>query len=687
MKIVQFTSQLTEEWDAFVGASKNGTFLLERRFMDYHSDHYSDCSLMLYEDMQLVALFPANWDEEGRVVYSHQGLPYGGLVMGSEATEHQVLEMMQQILMWCMDYLQAERVIYKPIPYIYSDYASEEDLYALFRAGAKLQSRALSSVVAMRNPLRMRKQRVQGAKRAIENGLYIDRLTDGDWATLAAFWEMLTNMMQHSHEAAPMHSMEEVQLLMSRFPQHIKLFLVRREKEVMSGCLVYVTRHVAHIRYIAASDEGRELGALDLLFRHMLNERFKQIDYVDFGLSTQMGGQYLNEGMLFQKEGFGARAVCYDTYEIVLDSAVVSQMLPVEERGDEPIRFHDLKRVNASFEPRLSESLLTVVRSGCYVRGAQVRNFEHHFAAYTGARHCILCGSAKEALTLILRACKQLNWWQDDSEVLIPANVCLDTILAVCEAGLRPVLCEPSSDDYLLDVRQLEGLVTARTVAVLPAHMYGCVCDMRTINAYAEEHHLLVIEDATQAHGAMQDDCHAGHLGHAAAFSFSPGANLSALGDAGCVTTDDDTLAELVRTNARADELQAAVLDVKLPRLDADNERRRWIARRYIEGIGNPLITLPVMPKDEREHVFNVFAIRTGYRTELMKRLKELGIQTSVHYPVPPHRQQALSELAGLSLPVTELIHREEVSLPVSPQMTDREVERVVEAVNVFNIE
>lgn len=686
MKIVQFTSQLTEEWDAFVGASKNGTFLLERRFMDFRADHFSDCSLMLYEDTQLVALFPANWDEEGRVVYSHQGLPYGGLVLGTETTERQVLEMLQQILLWCLDYLQAERVVYKPIPYIYSDYASEEDLYALFRAGAKLQSRALSSVVAMRNPLRMRKQRVQGAKRAIDNGLYIDRLTDGDWTTLAAFWQLLMEMRARNHRAAPAQSLEDVQLLMSRFPLQIKLFLVRREKEVMAGCVVFVTSHVAHIRYIVASDEGREMGALDLLFRHLLNERFKQIDYVDFGLSTEMGGQYLNEGMLFQKEGFGARAVCYDTYEIVLDSAVVSQMLPVEERSDELIRFRDLKRENASFEPKLSESLLTIVRSGCYVQGAQVRNFEHHFAAYTCSRHCILCGSGKEALILILRACKQLNWWQDDSEIIVPANVCIDTILAVREAGLCPVLCEPSMDDYLLDQRLLAGLMTARTVAVLPVHLYGRICDMRAINAFADEHHLLVIEDATQAHGAMQNDCHAGHLGHAAAFSFSPSANLCSVGHAGCVTTDDDTLADLVRLNARADELHAAVLDVKLPRLDADNERRRWIARRYIEGIGNPLITLPMLPKDEREHVFNVFPVRTGYRSELMKRLKEQGIETSVHYPVPPHRRQELAEFAGLSLPVTELLHREEVSLPVSPLMTNREVERVVEAVNLFNV-
>jgi dTDP-4-amino-4,6-dideoxygalactose transaminase len=236
----------------------------------------------------------------------------------------------------------------------------------------------------------------------------------------------------------------------------------------------------------------------------------------------------------------------------------------------------------------------------------------------------------------------------------------------------------------------------------MPVHLYGQLCDMKAINALAAERNLIVVEDAAQAHGAEYKAGSAGHLGHAAGFSFYPGKNLGALGDAGCVTTDDDALAEMVRKmanygaqqkyvhevsgmNSRTDELQAAALCVKLPRLDADNERRREIARRYIANIDNPLITLPKMPKDERMHVFHVFPVRCSYREQLMKWLDEHQVETLIHYPTPPHKQQALSELVELILPTTEMIHREEVSLPISPVMTDAEVEHVITAVNLFN--
>ena len=344
-----------------------------------------------------------------------------------------------------------------------------------------------------------------------------------------------------------------------------------------------------------------------------------------------------------------------------------------------------------------------MVRSGWYLQGENIRSFESNFASYIGVRHCILCGNGLEALTLVLRACKMLNLWSDDSEVIVPANTFVATILAVKEAGLVPVLAEPSMKDYLLDINALELARSERTVAVLPVHLYGRVCDMDAINAFALEHHLLVIEDAAQAHGAMYGDRHAGHLGHAAGFSFYPGKNLGALSDAGCVTTDDDTLAELVRKianygsakkyihevpglNSRSDEIQAAVLDVKLPRLDADNERRRWIAHRYLEQIDNPLIVLPSLPKEEQEHVFYVFAVRCSYRDLLQEWLRSQGIETIVHYPIPPHHQHALPEFAGLKLPITEQIHREVLSLPISPLMTEEEVDRVIKAVNLFNI-
>ena len=703
MEIVQYRPQLAEDWDRFVEASKNGTFLLERRFMDYHADRFSDCSLMLYEDTELVALFPANWVEEERCIYSHQGLTYGGLIYTSSATQMQVLAMIQSILKWYVDYLQARRLVYKPIPYIYSTCAAQEDLYALFRAQAQLKTRGVSSVVTMQNPLQMRKLRLRGARKAIDNGLYIDRMVEDDWTTLHAFWELLTQVLKEHHHVAPVHSFEEMQLLMSRFPQQIKLFLVRKEREVVAGCLVFVTRQVAHIQYIASGETGRELGALDLLFRHLINERYKQMAYLDFGISTEQGGQWLNDGLIFQKEGFGARAVCYDTYEVELDRTLICQMLPSEDATPKNVSFLDLKRLNNSFEPELSDAVARVVRRGWYLQGDCVAAFERHWAEYIGVRHCILCGNGLEALTLILRACKRLNWWSDDSEVIVPANTFIATILAIQEAGLKPVLCEPNPSDFLMDVSQLEALRTERTVAVLPVHLYGRVCDMEAINAFAAEHHLLVVEDAAQAHGAIQNEIRAGALSHAAAFSFYPAKNLGALGDAGAVTTNDDELAQMVRMmsnygskekyvhelpgmNSRTDELQAAALDVKLPRLDADNERRREIARRYIEGIDNLLITKPTMPPHEEEHVFYVFPICTKYREQLIAHLKAQGIQTLIHYPIPPHKQLALAEMNSLKLPVTEKIHKEILSLPISPMLTDAEVEYVITAVNQFNI-
>lgn len=704
MKIVQYTPQMANEWNVFVRESKNGTFLFERGFMDYHADRFEDCSLMIYDDEELVALFPANWVSNTQTVYSHQGLTYGGLILSTGATQQQVLVIVQELLFWYVDYLQAKHMVYKPIPYIYSACASEEDLYALFRANAHLQTRCVSSVVTMSNPLQMRKLRLRGAKKAIDNDLYIDRMTDEDWETLSAYWELLTQVLEENHSVKPVHTFEEMKLLMSRFPQQIKLYLVRSERRIVAGCVVFITRQVAHIQYIASGEQGKELGALDLLFRHLINERFKSMAYLDFGVSTEHGGNYLNEGLIFQKEGFGARSVCYDSYELDLSPEIIAQLVPQTVRVQERVKFLDLKRLNASFEPLLTEAVEGVVRSGWYLQGTYVSGFEAHFADYIGAKHCVLCGNGLEALTLILRALKRLNWWSDDSEVIVPANTFIATILAVKEAGLTPVLCEPSLKDYLMDVKAMERVRTQRTVALLPVHLYGRVCDMTALNAFADAHHLVVVEDAAQAHGAMLGDRHAGHLGHAAAFSFYPAKNLGALGDAGCVTTDDDTLAEMIRMmanygskekyvnelpgmNSRTDEIQAAVLDVKLPRLDADNMRRRWIARRYIDGIQNPLVILPSIPRDEREHVFYVFAIRTGYRDQLMSWLKGQGIDTIIHYPIPPHRQQALAELAGQSLPITEQIHREVLSLPISPVMTDEEVELVVKAVNGFNAE
>lgn len=318
MKIQRYQPADEALWNGFLKETKNGTFLFHRQFMDYHADRFRDCSLLFYENGKLRALFPANWDEGARRVWSHQGLTYGGLLTAADVTTDEVLTMFQLLTTWCRETLGAVSLLYKPIPYIYSQYPSEEDLYALFRAGAVLRTRAVSSVVPLAAPLGMRTLRLRGAKKALQNDLYIDRMGDDDRQTLTAFWRILETVLKKYHNTRPVHTVQEMALLMARFPKEIKLFLVRHDKEIVAGCVVFVTGRVAHIQYIASSERGREWGALDLLFRHLITERYKGMDYLDFGISTENEGRVLNEGLIFQKEGFGGRAVCYDSYEVNL---------------------------------------------------------------------------------------------------------------------------------------------------------------------------------------------------------------------------------------------------------------------------------------------------------------------------------------------------------------------------------
>ncbi len=718
MKVIQYSVNHQQTWDKFVSTSRNGTFLLERGFMNYHAHRFTDCSLMVYEgDFQsddsadlnpdpdsLIALFPANWVEEERCVYSHQGLTYGGLIIGLSCTQVQVLEAMQAIMRYLMNMLQAKRVIYKSIPYIYSSVPAQEDLYALFRIGARLHSRSVSSTVSLRNPLKMRTLRLRQAKKALDHNLYIERLQEGDRQGLHDFWEMLAQVLMEQHGVAPVHSEEELALLQSRFPGEIRVFLVRHEGELMAGCVVFLCRTTAHIQYIATAKQGREWGALDLLFRHLITEQFRHLDFLDFGISTEQGGKVLNEGLIFQKEGFGGRAVCYDTYEIPLDRDVVNRMISIESNSEsERIKFLYLKAVNDSFEPQLSAAIADVIRSGWYLHGEANKRFAQHFADYCGAKNCVLVGNGLEALTLILRAYVRMCGWQSGDEVIVPANTFVATVLAINYAGLCPVLCEPSLDDYLIHAEQIEPLLTERTRAIIPVHLYGRVCDMQPLRQLAQSHSLRLVEDAAQAHGAKYRGERVGHLADAAAFSFYPAKNLGALGDAGAVVTDDSELAHMVAMlsnygysekyvcqvkggNSRMDEVQAAVLDVKLPRLDADNERRRQLAKIYFERIDNPLITLPQMPKNSDEHVFYVFPVRCPARDELKAYLSERGIDTQIHYPIPPHRQEAYPEFASLCLPVTERLHRELISLPLSPMMSESQIEYIARVVKSFNI-
>lgn len=364
------------------------------------------------------------------------------------------------------------------------------------------------------------------------------------------------------------------------------------------------------------------------------------------------------------------------------------------------IKFLDIQRITASFEPMLSEEVQRVISSGWYLLGEEVAKFEKNFAAYCDSTHCVGVANGLDALTLILMAWREINRWNVGDEVIVPANTYIASILAISRVGLTPILSEPNEEDALIDVDCIEKLITPRTKAIMVVHLYGQVCDMARINEIACRYGLKVVEDCAQAHGALYKGVRVGALGNAAAFSFYPGKNLGALGDGGAVITDDKELARTVRLlanygsaekyanrykgmNSRLDELQAAILSLKLKRLDADNDCRRKIARRYMKEIVNPKVILPKV-HTWTGHVFHLFTVRCTRRDELQAYLTSKGIQTLIHYPIPPHKQQAYAEWNDCSYPITERIHHEILSLPISNVMTDDEVKQVIDAVNGF---
>lgn len=365
------------------------------------------------------------------------------------------------------------------------------------------------------------------------------------------------------------------------------------------------------------------------------------------------------------------------------------------------IKFLDIKGITESFEPGLSQEIMRVVNSGWYLQGVEVEHFEQEFSQYCGTKYCIGVANGLDALTLILRAYMELGIMSEGDEVIVPANTYIATILAISRNGLKPVLCEPDLNTYLIDPIRIEELITERTKAIMVVHLYGRVVDMDPINRLAGKYNLKVIEDSAQAHGAVYKGKRTGSLGDASGFSFYPGKNLGAMGDAGAVTTDDGKLAEAVRVlanygssvkyvfrykgiNSRLDEIQAAVLSYKLKRLDEDNNRRRKVAGQYLNMITNPSVILPQW-KDRESNVFHIFPIRCHKRDALQEYLKNNGIQTLIHYPIPPHKQEAYREWNNLFYPITELIHEEILSLPISPVMTMEEIEKVIGVVNLFN--
>ncbi len=365
------------------------------------------------------------------------------------------------------------------------------------------------------------------------------------------------------------------------------------------------------------------------------------------------------------------------------------------------IPFLDLKKVNARFETDFKARFQQLLERGYYVLSEEVNAFETEFARYCGVNHCVGVGNGLDALRLILEGYKTLGRLNDGDEVLVSSNTFIATILAIKQAGLRPVLGETDAGNYNFDIGQLKKSIGPRTRAIMPVHLYGQLSPMSALKEVASKHDLLLIEDSAQAHGARDSEGRlAGSLGDAAGFSFYPTKNLGALGDGGAVTTNDDALTDAVRMlrnygastkyvndvpgiNSRLDEIQASFLRCKLPLLDSDNATRREIAKRYLAEVNNGKITMPNYEGGD-DHVFHLFVVRVDDRDNFMEYLKNQGVGTLIHYPVPPHKQKALPELNGMSFPVSEMIHEQVVSIPMSPVLTTVEVSRIIEALNGY---
>ena len=364
------------------------------------------------------------------------------------------------------------------------------------------------------------------------------------------------------------------------------------------------------------------------------------------------------------------------------------------------ISFLDLHKINQPYEKAFHDTLQNVLDSGWYILGNEVKRFEENFANYCESRYCIGVANGLDALVLLFKAYIQLGKLQKGDEIIVPANTYIATILAILQVDLIPVLVEPDLKTYNIDPLLIQNKITTKTKAILAVHLYGQLANMDLINAIASKNKLLIIEDAAQAHGAISKSGKAGKLSDAAAFSFYPGKNLGALGDGGAVVTKDELLAktiiklrnygseikyynDLQGVNSRLDEIQAAFLNLKLKNLDQDNEKRRNIAKKYLSEIKNNKIVLPYWDGSQN-HVFHLFVIRTQNRQELQDYLTRNHIETLIHYPVAPHKQKALKDWNHLEFPVTQKIHDEVLSLPISPVMQSDEVEYVIKILNNY---
>jgi len=362
------------------------------------------------------------------------------------------------------------------------------------------------------------------------------------------------------------------------------------------------------------------------------------------------------------------------------------------------IKFLDLQKITQKYATEIHEAVLRVVDSGWYLQGDENKTFEKNYAFYIGTEYCIGVANGLDALRLIFRAYIELGIMHEGDEIIVPANTFIASILAISDNKLVPVLVEPSIDTLQIDDTKIEAVITSKTKGILIVHLYGQCSYTRQIGEICKKNGLKLIEDNAQAHGCKFDGFRTGSLGNASGHSFYPGKNLGAFGDSGAVTTNDPVLADMVRTlanygsckkyefdhqgfNSRLDEIQAAILDVKLKHLDEDNGSRNLVAACYIDNIRHSDIKLPILINSD-SHVFHIFPILTPRRDELQRYLTENGIQTLIHYAIPPHKQKCYKEWNHLSLPITEQIHNQELSLPISPVMTNKEVHYIVETIN-----
>ncbi|NOY48894.1 MAG: DegT/DnrJ/EryC1/StrS family aminotransferase [Chlorobi bacterium] len=365
------------------------------------------------------------------------------------------------------------------------------------------------------------------------------------------------------------------------------------------------------------------------------------------------------------------------------------------------IQFLDLQAINSRFESDFKKAFNELLVSGRYILGDGVKTFETNFASYCGTKYCIGVGNGLDALILIFRAYIESGKLKKGDEVIVPANTYIASILAIIHAGLTPVFVEPELETYNISTEKIKEVITPQTKAILAVHLYGQLADMKAIVSLAKQHNVLVIEDAAQAHGAVNSDAkRAGNLGDAAGFSFYPSKNLGALGDGGAVTTNDEKLANLIYKlrnygtsskyvndyigfNSRLDEIQALFLNIKLKKLDDDNAKRIQIAQQYLSHITSSKVKLPYF-SNQQDHVFHQFVVRVEERESFVDYLKNNQVETLIHYPIAPHKQKALSKFAHLKLPITEQIHKSVVSIPLSPIMTNVQVNKIIQLLNAY---